>query len=174
MKHKQTGFTIVELLIVIVVIGILAAISAGAYNGMQARARDSIRMSDLANIKKAINVYHIDNGTWVEGASGCGYNGDGMGWFNYVNGTSYPKSVSRCLIEGGYLQNDILDPTKGVTSSPSTGYAYMKYHCGTGDAQRVYIYAKLETRPQSTTATDGTCAGSVDELYGMNYYLQIK
>jgi type II secretion system protein G len=58
------GFTIVELLIVIVVIAILAAISIVAYNGIQARARDSQRKSDLAVIAKAIKLYYIDNGTY--------------------------------------------------------------------------------------------------------------
>lgn len=43
-KNKQnSGFTIVELLIVIVVIGILAAITIVAYNGVQQRARDMTR-----------------------------------------------------------------------------------------------------------------------------------
>ena len=39
MKKTKSGFTIVELLIVIVVIGILAAITIVAYNGIQSRAR---------------------------------------------------------------------------------------------------------------------------------------
>ena len=43
-SHKRrTGFTIVELLIVIVIIAILAAITIVAYNGLQQRARDSQR-----------------------------------------------------------------------------------------------------------------------------------
>lgn len=45
---RHAGFTIVELQIVIVVIAILATISIVAYNGIQQRARDSQRKSDLA------------------------------------------------------------------------------------------------------------------------------
>lgn len=53
-KYKQSGFTIVELLIVIVVIAILAAIVVVAYNGVQSRARDSKIQNDIAQIQKAI------------------------------------------------------------------------------------------------------------------------
>jgi general secretion pathway protein G len=57
----QRGFTIVELLIVIVVIAILAAISLVTYNGVQQRARDSQRKSDISYVQKALSLYYIDN-----------------------------------------------------------------------------------------------------------------
>ena len=62
--QKQKGFTIVELLIVIVVIGILAAITIVAYNGIQQRARDATRTSDIAAIQKALEMYRADNGAY--------------------------------------------------------------------------------------------------------------
>lgn len=57
MNKKTHGFTIVELLIVIVIIAILAAITIVAYNGIQNRAKDNKRYSDAKNIMKAIEVY---------------------------------------------------------------------------------------------------------------------
>jgi prepilin-type N-terminal cleavage/methylation domain-containing protein len=57
---RQTGFTIVELLIVIVTIGILAAITVVAYNGIQERARVSRANGDLAMLNKAIHTARIN------------------------------------------------------------------------------------------------------------------
>lgn len=63
-KQKQTGFTIVELLIVIVVIGILAAITIVAYNGIQQRAKEAERQSDITAVAKALELYYVDNGRY--------------------------------------------------------------------------------------------------------------
>lgn len=68
MNKKQTGFTIVELLIVIIVIGILAAITIVAYNGVQGRANDTAIQSDLQNIAKKLELYKADFGIYPAGA----------------------------------------------------------------------------------------------------------
>lgn len=56
-SQKQTGFTIVELLIVIVVIGILAAITIVAYNGVQQRANNSAIIAAARNTYGLIKSY---------------------------------------------------------------------------------------------------------------------
>ena len=53
---RRRGFTIVELLIVIVVIGVLAAISIAAYNSVQSKARDSSRIAKLDQLVKGIEL----------------------------------------------------------------------------------------------------------------------
>lgn len=60
--QKQKGFTIVELLIVIVVIAILAAISIVAYNGISQRAKASSAQQALSDAQKKLAVYAVDNG----------------------------------------------------------------------------------------------------------------
>src|SRR5690606_13901283 len=71
MRKSTSGFTIVELLIVIVVIAILAAISIVAYTGVQTRAQAAAIISDLKATEKALNAYRAVDGTsgwWTEAA----------------------------------------------------------------------------------------------------------
>jgi len=69
-RRQQPGFTIVELLIVIVVIGILAAIVIVAYSGIQARTRDNVRISDLRDLQKIVELYKAENGSYPLPANG--------------------------------------------------------------------------------------------------------
>lgn len=59
--QTQKGFTIVELLIVIVVIGILAAITIVSYNGIQNRANDTSVRNDLSNLATSLAMYQVIN-----------------------------------------------------------------------------------------------------------------
>ena len=68
-KHHQYGFTIVELLIVIVIVGILAAISIVAYNGVMGKANDAAVQQDLANLSKKLEMYRTEK-TGYPGTSG--------------------------------------------------------------------------------------------------------
>lgn len=63
-KTSQRGFTIVELLIVIVVIGILAALVLNTFAGVQKRARDTERQTDATAISTQLERYYADNGKY--------------------------------------------------------------------------------------------------------------
>lgn len=72
-KDSQRGFTIVELLIVIVVIGVLAAIVIVAYSGVQSRSRFAKMQSDVVSIKKYIEAYNAMNGSYPSTGSAWMY-----------------------------------------------------------------------------------------------------
>ncbi|MBM3210427.1 prepilin-type N-terminal cleavage/methylation domain-containing protein [Candidatus Saccharibacteria bacterium] len=66
---RQRGFTIVELLIVIVVIAILAAITIVAYNGIQNRANDTSVKADMAAIVKKFELYRAEHQVYPAGTA---------------------------------------------------------------------------------------------------------
>lgn len=89
----ERGFTIVELLIVIVVIGILASITIIAYNGMQNGATASREISDLQSIDRAIQLYYVDNGAYPSTGGVASW----VGWSqlpNFVPGIT-PKYIAK-------------------------------------------------------------------------------
>lgn len=63
-RKNNRGFTIVELLIVIVVIGILAALVIVTYNGIQQKARDTERKTDINAIASHLEAYNAQNGRY--------------------------------------------------------------------------------------------------------------
>jgi prepilin-type N-terminal cleavage/methylation domain-containing protein len=63
-SKKSSGFTIVELLIVVVVIAILAAITIVSFNGVTKRANESSVQSSIRQIANQIDLYRIENGTY--------------------------------------------------------------------------------------------------------------
>lgn len=64
LKSKQQGFTIVELLIVIVVIGILAALVITTFTGIQQKARNTERQTDIKAIHGQVEAYYAQNGKY--------------------------------------------------------------------------------------------------------------
>lgn len=59
--NKIKGFTLIELMVVIAIIGIMASIGAVTFAGAQSKGRDAKRKADLDDLKKALQLYYTDN-----------------------------------------------------------------------------------------------------------------
>jgi prepilin-type N-terminal cleavage/methylation domain-containing protein len=121
--NKQLGFTIVELLIVIVVIGILAAITIVAYNGVQTRAQGSKITSDLALLNKAIQAARVNSSevalryvTGLTGTAGtCMYKSPGTDLAALDKSTDtcwtqYAASMKKISDASGMNVTNLVDP----------------------------------------------------------------
>ncbi len=173
---RKRGFTLVELLLVIAVIGLLAGLIAVNLNRARAKSRDAKRRSDLNQIKTAVEGMYDDNRTYA--VSGTGSGGGSQGLFNYdYDGTSMTlKSIAQGLIEENYLSAEPMDPIAGRNPSNPDHNGYM-YYTGTGGfTQNYLIFARLEKLNDSDgdgwdDASGATCRARTDlkDTYGMNY-----
>jgi len=145
-KNALTGFTLIELLVVIAIIGTLASVVLASLNSARESARDAARMSQLQEIAKALELFHLDNGHYPrEGVSG---EDDG-------NGTI----CSDC--SGGI--NSVLDNYMGgIPEDPlhdgSTYYYYYdgRQACGSNSNQAVLAVRTME-KTENSNVNDTKC-----------------
>ena len=174
-KNKLlTGFTLVEMLVVLAIISLLSSIVFVGVQGFKAKARDSRRISDLNQIRLALIMYNTAYNSWIETNTDdrcdAGSGGGGNGWFNF-DYSGAPISMAQCLINAGILSTEIIDPSGGIRA-PSL-YFYMKYTCSESGQRVTYIYARLEGGGTGNLWTS-TCCASCDTSYGMNYYVKVQ
>ncbi|WKZ25731.1 MAG: prepilin-type N-terminal cleavage/methylation domain-containing protein [bacterium] len=76
-KTGKKGFTLVELLVAMAIIGVLAAMAVGSFRTAQLRGRDTQRKSDLKQVSNALELYYADYGRYPDSLTWGGEFTDG-------------------------------------------------------------------------------------------------
>ena len=127
MKRSIRGFTIVELLIVIVVIAILAAISVVAFTGVQQRSREARRTSDFSNITKALRMYDVKYGGVARTVGASPYtNGEVAGGWDHSRS---PNWLAFLREEHGTMPVDPLNTMAVPGNAPDGTNRVYYYYC---------------------------------------------
>lgn len=161
------GFTIVELLIVILVIGILAAITVVAYNGIQNRAKNAQYQSDVTTIVKKSELYPAASGTYSYPLASAGPDATTVtsqtlsgqiltAGINFFNETKLPSNVVIFAVTTGTIPTNAQAAVAATANTSARGY-FVRY-CTTGRGMYVY-YPDLNasSSADAPSKTVGTC-----------------
>lgn len=140
-RRTQAGFTIIELLVAVVIIGILASVTIVAFNGAQGRAMNSKMRQDMATIKKALKLYKADEGRYPNSENCDNQAGNyAYGWCGWNQGTGNsfipglsPKYLSAIPnLDAALASNDTYlykgsDSTSGSNDGGGRYYSLIRY-----------------------------------------------
>ncbi len=128
-NHKQAGFTLVELLIVVIILGILAAVVVPSFNSSSGEAKEAALVANLNAVRQAVSLYRVQHDEVYPGQNGWNElvvqltdttdaDGNTGGIYGPYLRTAFPANPVN-LSATGKIQND-------MDSGPSgdEGYAY--------------------------------------------------
>ena len=147
MKRVQSGFTYIEILVVVIVLSILFSIAMSSYSGIRSKSIDQRRKSDVEEIRSALEQYRSVNSAYPTPA---GTHGMTFGTGSLTDGTST------------YMQKIPQDPQ----------YPQRQYHYTTSGDDYT-LSTELQT-PEPTVcqaAPGGDSCGQSGSGYGCNYCL---
>lgn len=137
----QKGFTLIELMIVVAIIGILAAVAIPAYSDYTARAKVTEAVGALAAAKTSVAEFYVSQGVMPADATEAGINTGTLG--NYVTSVAYTKTSDTVGdVEVTLTANINADLSGKKFKITGTGSAQgVSWACATVDAPAKYLPA---------------------------------
>ncbi|HGG8091764.1 TPA: pilin [Neisseria meningitidis] len=128
MNTLQKGFTLIELMIVIAIVGILAAVALPAYQDYTARAQVSEAILLAEGQKSAVTEYYLNHGIWPGGNSDAGVASSSKIKGKYVKEVEVKNGVVTATMASSNVNNEIKGKKLSLWAKRQDGS--VKWFCG--------------------------------------------
>ncbi|MEE7604462.1 pilin [Neisseria meningitidis] len=155
MNTLQKGFTLIELMIVIAIVGILAAVALPAYQDYTARAQVSEAILLAEGQKSAVTEYYLNHGIWPSDNSAAGVASSADIKGKYVQSVEVKNGVVTATMASSNVNNEIKDKKLSLWAKRQDGS--VKWFCG-----------QPVTRDANNTAKDAVTAANDNSNNGIN------
>ncbi len=113
MTNRKAGFTMVELMVVVIIVAILSAIAVPLYTGYIKNSRKSEATARLGAILTAAKSYNQENSAWPTSSSAGGFYGD------FTGSDHFTYSQTSSATTGRYVAKATGNGTDGITTAMS-------------------------------------------------------
>ncbi|HEZ6049632.1 TPA: pilin [Neisseria meningitidis] len=128
MNTLQKGFTLIELMIVIAIVGILAAVALPAYQDYTARAQVSEAILLAEGQKSAVTEYYLNHGTWPKNNTSAGVASSSTIKGKYVQSVTVANGVITAQMASSNVNNEIKSKKLSLWAKRQDGS--VKWFCG--------------------------------------------
>lgn len=134
----KRGFTLVEILVVVSIVGLLSSVFVIGLGGVRSRGRDTKRIADIKQMQTAMELYYSKCGWYPGGATG--------GTCNTTNPTTWTE-LSTTLTDGAKL---------GISRIPNDPVVGEKYYYAVRTDRQSYVLAGILENPKDPSLAGGT------------------
>lgn len=139
----KSGFTLVEIIVVISIISLIATIGISSYSVLNRNARDARRKADLEQVRSALELYKSNNGAYPT-TGGAWYGTCTAGWATVTS--DYVPNI----VADGYIQKLPQDPRNGQSFAPCSSGADVCYtYKSDGTDYKLISHCGAEVAPNS-------------------------